>query len=99
MPDSEIQSIFDELDEAYAELKAARLRLAELLPSSATTPGESGRKRVDFVMGLGSDAQEDVQDELRRISAEAWEQAQKALVKAQEQVEVAHRELRRRLES
>jgi len=95
MTDSEIQSIFDELDEAYAELKAARVRLAELLPSSATTPGESGQKRVDFVLGLGSDTQDEA--ELHRISAEAWEHAQKALVKAQEQVEAAHRELRRRL--
>ena len=81
MSDSEIPPILGELDQAYAELKAARQRLAELLPLSATKPGDSGQARIDFVTDLEGDAQ--VEDELRRISAEAWETAQQALAQAQ----------------
>jgi hypothetical protein len=97
MAEDDIENILSDLDKAYEGLKAARTRLAELLPMSATQPGESGQARVEFVTGLSSDT-EGGDDEARRINAEVWEQAQAALITAQQQVEIAHRELRRRLE-
>ncbi|NVB38608.1 hypothetical protein G6O69_12275 [Pseudenhygromyxa sp. WMMC2535] len=91
MPDADIHAILAELDDAYVELRAARKRLTELLPLSATEPGESGQRRIDFVTDLDADTEEE--DELRRINAEAWQHAQQALVRAQEKVETAHKEL------
>lgn len=97
MAEDDIENILGDLDKAYEGLKTARTRLAELLPMSATQPGESGQARVEFVTGLPSDTERG-EDE-RRINAEVWEQAQSALITAQQKVEVAHRELRRRLEA
>ncbi len=53
MAEAEIEGILTELDAAYEELETARTRLAELLPMSATKPGDSGQARVDFVTGAG----------------------------------------------
>ena len=99
MADAEIEGILTELDEAYADLRAARTRLAELLPMSATKPGDSGQARVDFVTGLARESGDELSGEelIRKISAEAWEQAQRALVNAAEKVELAHHTLRKRL--
>jgi hypothetical protein len=99
MADAEIESILSELDEAYKDLRAARTRLAELLPMSATKPGDSGHSRVDFVTGLSPETGEELSGEelIRKVSFEAWEQAQRALVNAAEKVELAHQTLRKRL--
>jgi hypothetical protein len=99
MVEADIQDILAELDAAYENLKNARTRLAELLPMSATKPGDSGQARVEFVAGMESESGEEKSGEeiIRQISAEAWEQAQKALVNAQEKVELAHQHLRKRL--
>ena len=98
MTQAEIEAILSELDAAYEEVKAARRRLTELLPASATKPGDSGHSRVEFVTGLPSETEEHGGAELiRKISAEAWEQAQKALVNATEKVELAHHHLRKYL--
>jgi hypothetical protein len=98
MTQAESEDILRELDAAYEELKAARTRLTELLPASVTKPGDSGHSRVEFVTGLGSETEEHGGEELiRKISAEAWEQAQKALVNATEKVERAHEHLRKHL--
>jgi hypothetical protein len=99
MADPEIEGILTELDEAYEELRAARRRLAELLPMSATKPGDSGQARVDFVTGLARETDDELSGEelIRKVSAEAWEQAQRALVNAAEKVELAHHHLRKRL--
>ncbi|PRP94901.1 hypothetical protein [Enhygromyxa salina] len=95
---AEIEGILSTLDEAYDELRAARTRLAELLPMSATKPGDSGQARVEFVAGLQPDTEEVSGEELiRKINAEAWERAQRALVNAAEKVELAHKHLRREL--
>ena len=94
MAEPEIEGILTELDEAYEDLRAARRRLAELLPMSATKPGDSGQARVDFVTGLVHETGEEL---IRKVSAEAWEQAQRALVNAAEKVELAHHHLRKRL--
>lgn len=98
MADAEIEGILTELDEAYEELRTARTRLAELLPMSATKPGDSGQARVDFVTGLAETGNELSGEELiRKVNAEAWELAQRALVNAAEKVELAHHHLRKRL--
>jgi hypothetical protein len=99
MAEPEIEGILTELDEAYEDLRAARQRLAELLPMSATKPGDSGQARVDFVTGLSHETGEELSGEelVRKVSAEAWEQAQRALVNAAEKVELAHHALRKRL--
>lgn len=99
MTEAEIEGILSELDTAYEELKAARTRLAELLPASATKPGDSGHSRVEFVAGLEGETGEEHSGEelIRKINAEAWDQAQKALVNAAEKVEIAHQHLRKRL--
>lgn len=99
MADAEIEGILSELDEAYEDLRAARTRLAELLPMSATQPGDSGQARVAFVAGLQQEVGEELsgEDLIRKVSAEAWEQAQRALVNAAEKVELAHQTLRKRL--
>ena len=93
---AEIEGILTELDDAYKELRAARTRLAELLPMSATQPGDSGQARVEFVTGLQPETDQDTsgEDLIRKINAEAWEQAQKALLNAAEKVELAHKHLR-----
>ena len=103
MPQPEIAGILAELDEAHRDLKAARTRLAELLPMSATKPGDSGQARVEFVAGLDPETGDldratsspgsDGAEQIRQINAEAWEAAQRALVKAHEKVELAHRAL------
>lgn len=94
MPEPEIAGILAELDEAHRDLKAARTRLAELLPMSATKPGDSGQARVEFVTGLDPETGEfDGEQQIRQINAEAWEAAQQALLKAHEKVELAHRAL------
>ncbi len=99
MADAEIEGILSELDDAYKELRAARTRLAELLPMSATKPGDSGQARVDFVSGLSQESGDELSGEqmVRKVSAEAWEQAQRALLNATEKVELAHQHLRKRL--
>lgn len=99
MAEAEIESILSELDTAYEELRAARTRLAELLPSSVTRPGDSGHSRVEFVTGLAHESGDERSGEelIRKINAEAWEQAQRALVNAAEKVELAHHALRKRL--
>lgn len=99
MVEAEIEGILTELDEAYKDLKHARTRLAELLPASATKPGDSGQARVEFVAGLQPETGDDGsgEDRIRQINAEAWEHAQKALVNAAEKVELAHKHLRKRL--
>ena len=99
MADADIEAILTELDQAYEDLKRARTRLAELLPMSATKPGDSGQARIEFVSGLESetDDQSGENDPVRQISAEAWEQAQKALVNAHAKVELAHQAIRKRL--
>ena len=96
MADDINEGILHELDAAYEELKAARQRLTELLPMSATKPGDSGQARVEFVTDLGTDAGDDLSAEeaIRQISAEAWERAQQALVNAHQKVELAHQHLR-----
>jgi hypothetical protein len=101
MAEPEILGILSELDEAYEDLKTARRRLAELLPMSATKPGDSGQARVDFVTGLSLETGEEQSGEelVRKVSAEAWDQAQRALVNAAEKVELAHQHLRKRLQS
>ena len=100
MADAEIEGILSELDEAYQDLRAARTRLAELLPMSATQPGDSGHSRVDFVTGLPQATGEEGSGEalIRKVSFEAWEQAQRALLNAAEKVELAHQHLRKRLQ-
>ncbi|PRP90761.1 hypothetical protein ENSA5_61950 [Enhygromyxa salina] len=100
MVEVDIEGILTELDEAYKDLKAARTRLAELLPMSATRPGDSGQARVEFVTGLDPEAGNETSGEelIRQINAEAWEHAQKALLNATEMVELAHKHLRRELE-
>jgi hypothetical protein len=99
MVEADIEGILTELDEAHAELQAARTRLAELLPMSATKPGDSGQARVEFVTGLHPETGQAVsgEEQIRKINAEAWEQAQKALINAAEKVELAHVHLRREL--
>ncbi len=98
MPKPEIAGILADLDEAYQDLKAARTRLAELLPMSATKPDDSGQARVEFVTGLDPETDEpEGVDRLRQINAEAWEVAQQALVNAQEKVELAHKALESQL--
>lgn len=99
MVEADIDSILSKLDEAYEELRAARTRLAELLPMSATKPGDSGQARVEFVTGLSPDTDQEGSGEalIRKINAEAWEQAQKALINAAEKVELAHKHIRREL--
>jgi cellobiose-specific phosphotransferase system component IIA len=99
MVEADIDSILSKLDEAYEELRAARTRLAELLPMSATKPGDSGQARVEFVTGLEipSGTHQTGEDSIRQINAEAWEAAQQALINAQEKVELAHRALRSQL--
>lgn len=96
MSEAKIEAILAELDEAYQDLKAARTHLAELLPMSATQPGDSGQARVEFVTGLETESgtQHSGEELIRQISAEAWEVAQGALVKAAEKVELAHGALR-----
>lgn len=98
MPDTEIAGILADLDEAYQDLRAARTRLAELLPMSATRPGDSGQARIEFVTGLDPETGEHSGAErIRQINAEAWELAQQALINAHEKVELAHRALKTRL--
>jgi len=99
MSDAETQGILTELDQAYADLKRARRRLAELLPASATQPGDSGQARVEFVRDLDEAAgNDDSGDErIRQINAEAWDRAQQALVNAAAKVELAHKHLRTKL--
>ena len=99
MSDAEIQGILTELDQAYEDLKAARRRLEVLLPASATQPGDSGQARVEFVRDLDSEAgdADSGEERIRQISAEAWDNAQSALVNAAEKVELAHKHLRDRL--
>ena len=99
MGEAEIEGILSELDKAYEDLKSARKRLAELLPMSATKPGDSGQARVEFVVGLDPETQDDDEGEerLRQINAEVWEEAQKALINAQAKVEAAHKTMRRYL--
>lgn len=98
MAEAELEGILAELDQAYADLKQARTRLAELLPMSATKPGDSGQARVEFVAGLESETDEQSgEDPVRQISAEAWAHAQKALANAQAKVELAHGAIRKRL--
>jgi hypothetical protein len=98
MADPEIAGVLAELDEAYKDLRAARTRLAELLPMSATQPGDSGQARVEFVTGLEPETHTDSGEErIRQINAEAWELASQALVNAHEKVELAHRALRAQL--
>jgi len=99
MPKPEIAGILADLDEAYQDLKAARTRLAELLPMSATKPGDSGQARVEFVTGLEPETGEHAGEErIRQINAEAWEIAQQALINAHEKVELAHKALKAQLE-
>lgn len=100
MSEAAIAGILAELDEAYQDLKTARTRLAELLPMSATQPGDRGQTRVEFVSGLEtqSGTHQSGEELIRQINAEAWEQAQRALVNAAEKVELAHRALRGLLE-
>ncbi len=93
-----IADILAELDRAHDDLRAARERLAELLPIGATQPDAAGgRKDVHFVSGMQADSEQD--ESLRRVSAEAWEHAQRALVAAQEKVHLANREIRRLLQA
>jgi hypothetical protein len=101
MSELEIEQILAELDEAYQDLKAARTQLAELLPISATKPGDSGQARVEFVTGLAipSGTQQAGEELIRQINAEAWEVAQAALRNAAEKVELAHRTLRELLKA
>lgn len=98
MSDAGTEAILHQLDVAYRELREARERLSTLLPDSATRPGDSGTKRVDFVVGLEKDSEASGADE-RRINADAWDQAQKALLQAYSKVEEAHRALRSLKES
>lgn len=95
------EGILQELDAAYDELKAARERLTELLPMSATMPGDSGQARVEFVAELDAEAghEQSAEEQIRQISAAAWERAQNALVNAQQKVELAHQHLRELLSS
>jgi hypothetical protein len=98
MPEPEIVRILAELDEAYQDLRTARTRLAELLPMSATRPGDSGQARVEFITGLDPETGESNGTErIRQINAEAWEIAQQALLNAHEKVELAHRALETQL--
>ncbi|MFO7563819.1 MAG: hypothetical protein R6X02_14330 [Enhygromyxa sp.] len=100
MPEPEIAGILADLDAAYRDLKAARTRLAELLPMSATRPGDSGQARVEFVTGLDPEIGEHAGEErIRQINAEAWEAAQQALINAHEKVELAHKALATQLEA
>lgn len=99
MAEPEIAGILADLDEAHRDLKAARTRLAELLPMSATKPGTTGQARVEFVTGLDPETGEpEGADRIRQINAEAWEAAQQALLNAHEKVELAHRALRTQLD-
>ena len=98
MPEPEIAGILADLDEAHEDLKSARRRLAELLPMSATRPGDSGQARVEFVTGLNPETGDAAGTErIRQINAEAWAIAQQALINAHEKVELAHRALKSRL--
>lgn len=99
MVEADIEGILSKLDEAYDELRAARTRLAELLPMASTQPGDSGQARVEFVTGLQLDTDQEMSGEelIRKINAEAWERAQQALINAAEKVELAHTHLRREL--
>jgi hypothetical protein len=100
MSKPEIAAILADLDEAHRDLKAARSRLAELLPMSATRPGDSGQARVEFVTGLEPETGEQAGEErIRQINAEAWELAQQALLNAHEKVELAHKALEAQLGS
>jgi hypothetical protein len=98
MAEPEIAGILADLDAAYRDLRAARTRLAELLPMSATRPGDSGQARVEFVTGLDPETGESGGAErIRQINAEAWELAQEALLHAHEKVELAHKVLKSQL--
>jgi hypothetical protein len=98
MAEAEIAGILADLDEAHEDLKSARTRLAELLPMSATRPGDSGQARVEFVTGLEPETGEaDGAERIRQINAEAWEIAQQALINAHEKVELAHKALKSQL--
>ena len=100
MSKADLEKILAELDTAHEELRAARTRLAQLMPMSATKPGESGQARIEFVVGLESESEEDLsgEDKIRQINAAAWDEAQAALVNAQEKVELAHRAMRAALD-
>jgi hypothetical protein len=98
MAEPEIARVLADLDEAYRDLRAARTRLAELLPMSATRPGDSGQARVEFVTGLDPETGEaNGVERIRQINAEAWEIAQQALINAHEKVELAHKTLKSQL--
>lgn len=99
MSETDLKKILNDLDAAHEELRAARTRLAQLMPMSATKPGDSGQARVEFVVGLESESEVDLsgEDKIRQINAEAWDKAQAALVNAQEKVELAHRAMRAEL--
>jgi hypothetical protein len=100
MSEPEIVGILADLDQAHQELRAARTRLAELLPMSATRPGDSGQARVEFVTGLEPETGEHSgEEQIRQINAEAWEIAQQALINAHEKVELAHKALKAELGS